>query len=538
MNAILTTLDAARLDKHYREGHWQDDTLYTLLRHHAEQRPDSFAIRDRAARLTYRELRQQVDALAADLAARGVRHGQRVAVWLPSRVATVIILLACSRNAYVCCPSLHRDHTVGDIAELMTRMRCGALFAQRGYGADADRHDIFTHPAAPAIVYRTDTAIPLGDVRVDAPVNTDPNRVIYLAFTSGTTGAPKGVMHSDNTLLATVRTVASDWALTAQTVIYTLSPLSHNLGLGALVAAIAIGAELVVHELPRNESLLDRLIETGATYLVGVPTHAIDLLKQLRERGLEKFGAIKGFRISGAAASGEIIAQLKHHGVAVQSGYGMTETCSHHYTLPTDDPALISETSGRACAGYEVKIFRQDNHDLEAEPGAIGQIGGRGASLMLGYFDDQATTEASFNADGWFMTGDLGWMDAQGYLRITGRKKDLIIRGGHNIFPAKIEALAARHHCVEKVAAFAVPDERLGEKLCLAVVPRSGDLAGEDLLAHLDAQGLSKYDMPEFFLLLEEMPLTASGKILKRALADWVREGRVTPQPIRFGSRN
>jgi acyl-CoA synthetase len=345
-------------------------------------------------------------------------------------------------------------------------------------------------------------------------------------------------MHSDNTLLATVRTVASDWSLTSQTVIYTLSPLSHNLGLGALVAAIAIGGELVVHDLPRSESLLDRLIETAATYLVGVPTHAIDLLRQLRERGLEKFGAIKGFRISGAAASGEIIAGLKRYGVAVQSGYGMTETCSHQYTLPSDDLALIAETSGRACAGYEVKIFRQDDQDREAEPGAVGQIGGRGASLMLGYFDDQATTEASFNADGWFMTGDLGWMDAQGYLRITGRKKDLIIRGGHNIFPAKIEALASRHDAVEKVAAFPVPDERLGEKVCLAVVQRRGAVVGgEDLLAHLDAQGLSKYDMPEYFLLLEEMPLTASGKILKRALADWVRTGRATPQPIQFRAR-
>jgi acyl-CoA synthetase len=411
------------------------------------------------------------------------------------------------------------------------------LFAQSNYGADP-RQDIFTHPAAPPLIVRLEPGIALhSDAIPNLPASADPNRVIYLAFTSGTTGAPKGVMHSDNTLLASVRTVAADWSLGADTVIYSLSPLSHNLGLGALILAIAIGGELVVHDLPRSASLLDRLIETGATYLVGVPTHAIDLLRELRERNLAQFGAIKGFRISGAAASAEIIAQLASYGVAVQSGYGMTETCSHQYTHPTDDPALIATTSGRACAGYEIKIWRQDNPDIEAPIGTIGQIGGRGASLMLGYFADQAATEAAFNAHGWFMTGDLGWVDEQGYLRISGRQKDLIIRGGHNIFPGRIETLATRHPAVEKAAAIAVPDERLGEKLCLALVARHPITAAE-LLAHLDQAGLSKYDMPEYFLQLPEMPLTASGKILKRELVNLVAQGKLAPLPIRFEATN
>src|SRR6202000_161874 len=117
----------------------------------------------------------------------------------------------------------------------------------------------------------------------------------------------------------------------------------------------------------------------------------------------------------------------------------MTEAGSHHYTLPSDPPDLICETSGRACDGYEIRIFSREDQNVEIPAGEIGQIGGRGASLMLGYFDDQATTEQWFNADGWFMTGDIGWMDEAGYLRVTGRKKDIIIRGGHNIYPAKIE---------------------------------------------------------------------------------------------------
>src|SRR5262249_32209543 len=159
----------------------------------------------------------------------------------------------------------------------------------------------------------------------------------------------------------------------------------------------------------------------------------------------------------------------------------------------------IAETCGRVCEGYELRIWQQNNPDIEAAPGEIGEIGGRGASLMLGYFNDQLATEAAFNAGGWFMTGDLGHFGQNGGLRITGRKKDVIIRGGHNIYPSRIEALAMRCDGVDKAAAFGVPDPRLGEKVCLAVVARPGALIDpENLLRQLDRAGLSKYDMPEF----------------------------------------
>ena len=366
----------------------------------------------------------------------------------------------------------------------------------------------------------------------------DANQVMYLPFTSGTTGEPKGVMHSDNTLLATARMMARDWRL-ERAVLYTLSPLSHNLGLGALVTAFAGGGELVVHDLRSGGSLIARLQETAAKFLFGVPTHAIDLLTEIRARGARRVGAVRGFRISGAAAPAPVVAELMQYGIVPQSGYGMTETCSHQYTLPDDPPERIVETCGRACAGYEIRIWRQDDPDTEAAPGEIGEIGGRGASLMLGYFDDQQATEAASNAQGWFMTGDLGWIDEAGYLRVTGRKKDMIIRGGRNIHPARIEALALRHAAIEKAAAFPVGDARLGERVCLAVVAR-GDmqLDPKAILEHLDASGLSRYDMPEFFLPLSEMPLTASGELLKRELVLRVAEGRLRPLPVRFRSRS
>jgi acyl-CoA synthetase len=532
---LLTLLNAPTLAAYIATGWWRKETIYQLAARHARETTGAFAVRDRTRRLTYRGLTEAADRLAAILAARGVRPGERVAVWLTSRVEVAVALLACSRNGYVCSLSLHRGHRVEEVVGLIDRMRAAAVIA------DANRADLFVQLGGRDFVKLAHRVGPaegapfadLTDPAVDIPPSDDSNQIMYLPFTSGTTGEPKGVMHSDNTLLATARMMARDWEL-ERSVLYTLSPLSHNLGLGALITAIAGGGELVVHDLPRGQSLVARVEETGAEFLFGVPTHAIDLLDEMRARGIQRLGRVRGFRISGAAAPASVVAELLRRGVVPQSGYGMTETCSHQYTLPDDPPERIVETSGRACEGYEIRIFRADDPDAEAPAGEEGEIGGRGASLMLGYFDDQRATEAAFNAGGWFMTGDLGRLDADGYLRVTGRKKEVIIRGGRNIRPAPIEALALRHPAVAQAAAFAVPDPRLGERVCLAIVAREGMRAEpEAVLAHLDAAGLSRQDLPEYFVTLDEMPLTASGKVLKRELARLVAEGALWPVAVR-----
>jgi acyl-CoA synthetase len=542
---MLTLLSRQRLDEAYASGHWRDDTIFSLVMRHAQATPERIAIRDRSGTLTYSELAARAEALSRHLSGSGVRQGQRVAVWLSSRIETAIALVACSRGGYVCCPSLHRDHTVGDIVELMNRMRAAAFIGEIGYGADASRRDIFAIlDQVPTLksIFRLSAVdgqggdgLPQATPESGDVLNTDPNIVVYLAFTSGTTGRPKGVMHSDNTLLANARAMIADWQFDARSVVYTMSPLSHNLGLGSLIMALAAGGEVVVHDLQRGASALDRIIEVGATFIVGVPTHAMDLLNEMKARKMSSPGAVRGFRISGASAPREVIAELIETGVVPQSGYGMTEAGSHHYTRMDDDADRVVQTSGRSCDGYEVRIFSTDDIDAEMPVGEAGQIGGRGASLMLGYFDDQSANDEAFNADGWFMTGDLGRLDKDGYLQITGRKKDLIIRGGHNIYPARIENLAMQHPGVARAAALPVPDRRLGEKVCLAVMLRPDSVVTPDeLLAHLDRSGLSRYDMPEYFLRLDEIPLTASGKILKRDIAAQIVEGKIVPSPIRF----
>jgi acyl-CoA synthetase len=553
MGTILTLHDPQTARGYYAQGWWRDDTFYSLLQRHAGERPQDFAFRDSRRRLTWRETLQWVDVLAADLHSAGLKRGQRVSVWLPNRVEAAIVFLACSRNGYICNPSLHQNYTVEEIVTLLERIQAAALFAQPGYGADADRSDVFVRARGLECmkrVYRLDSAgrtstaseavhpFPQQNLAAGSalpPPDLNPDKIVYLAFTSGTTGMPKGVLHSDNTLLANGRAMVKDWSHDHRTVLYSHSPLSHHIGTVALEQSLVAGFEVAVNDPPPGQKPLDWIVDTGATYVMGVPTHAIDILADMKARGRRELGRVNLFYMAGSVIPPETARAFLDLGIKPQNIYGMTENGSHQYTLPDDDVETITTTCGRAAPGYETRIFDAENPDAEVPAGATGEIGTRGALLMLGYFDNQSATENSFNAGGWFMSGDLGRLDERGNLQIIGRKKDLIIRGGHNIFPSRIENLMLQHPAVVKVAAFPIADKRLGERVCLAAILREGTkLDADAALEHLDREGLSKFDMPEYFITMDAFPLTASGKILKRELVEWAKAGTIAPAPCRW----
>ncbi len=552
MNTLLTLHSPRAARDYYESKVWQRDTMYARLSHYARAQPDRFALRDAHRRLTWIALKGWVDALAAQLHESGLRRGDRVCVWLPNRVENVVVFLACSRNGYVCNPSLHQNYTVGEVITLMQRLSARVLFAQAGYGADARTDDVFARsaeveslshvyqlaaPDQPGAGAPGALEFPSADTRAQpaSAASDDPDQIVYLAFTSGTTGRPKGVMHSDNTLLANGRAMVRDWHHDQSTILYSLSPLSHHIATVGIEQMLSAGFEMVVNDPPAGRKPLDWIIETGATYVMGVPTHAIDILAELRARGLNRLGAVKTFYMAGSTIPPATAKAFLDIGIKPQNIYGMTENGSHQYTLPDDDAHAITTTCGKACLGYEVKLWHPENGDVEVAPGEIGEIGGRGGVLTLGYFDNQTATERSFNRHGWFMSGDLGRFDANGNLEIVGRKKDMIIRGGHNIYPSRIEDLAKRHPEIRVAAAIPVADERLGERVCLAIIAtNAADLDAQTVLAHLAKEGLSKYDMPEFYLQMDAFPLTASGKVLKRELVEWVRAGKVSPAPVRW----
>lgn len=538
MRRFLTLHHPSLARRWYAEGIWRDDTFYTLAAAHAASRPNAFAARDGARRLTWRELVDWAEAVADFLHEKGLEPGDRVGLLLPNRLEAMALMLACSRNGYVFIAAFHRNFTAATVESLAARLGVRLLFVEENFGAAAELlakagaglpelivlpRERTTGPHFPSITTRP---------RGLAPIDRDPDRVAQVGFTSGTTGEPKGVLHSENTILANARDLVHHWRHGPHTVLCALTPVSHLIVWIAAAQMLLAGGELVFNDPPAGCSLLDWIVQTGATYVKGVPTHAIDILQEQRTRGIEKLGAVKIFYLAGSPIPRVTAEALFSQGIIPQNVYGMTENLSHCSTRPDDDIETILDTVGRGSAAYEIAIFSTEDRNVPAPPGEVGEIAGRGACLMLGYYGDQRATEGSFNRDGWFMSGDLGRFTPQGNLQIVGRLKDIIIRGGHNIHPAQIEELTLRHPGIAKAAAFGVPDERLGERICLAIVASSdGAPPFDQLLEHLRSQGLSKYDMPEFLVTLPELPVSHTDKILKRVLVERVASGALKPMP-------
>lgn len=533
MRPFLTLHDPVTARAYYEAGLWTDDTFYSLLAARAKKRPGDKALRDGKRFLDWQDVKARADAMADDLIEAGLVAGDRVSIWMGNRMEAIITFLACSREGFACNPSLHKTYTCGEIVELLAELNTRALLTEDGWGADRAHKDFDAMLAGLPTLARfyTPETFPGHIMRQDADWHENPDSVAYLAFTSGTTGRPKCVMHSSNTLLANARDLVRDWKLSENTIILSLSPMSHHIAWVGVAQWLVCGGQMVTDDPPPGMSRLDWIIASKATYVMGVPTHAMDILSEQRTRNVSSLGSVRLFYMAGSPIPEVVADAFVEQGVAPQNIYGMTECSSHQYTHPDDPRDTWISTCGRGGPGYDVKIWDPEDSDRELQPGETGEIGGRGAVMMLGYFGNQEATEKTFNRHGYLMSGDLGSFDPMGNLRIEGRAKDLIIRGGHNIYPARIEALSLTHKGIEKAAAFGVPDDRLGEKVCLCVI---GDVPAENALAHLAAKGLSKFDMPEWYITVEQFPLTASGKVLKRELVDMVRRRELEPQPVRY----
>ncbi len=541
-NLALTLHHPALSQRWYQSGLWTTDTFYSLLCQHAQRHADDHALRDSQRRLTWRELLERVDAVSARLRALRLRPGSRLSMLMSNRVESVIFALAAIREGMVINPSLHRDFSPAEVVDLMGRLDGKVLFLERGYGADRDHGlvellstampQLHVEALPPERVFGPDAA---GLVSGDASTE-DPDAVAYLAFTSGTTGLPKGVMHSQNTLLANARDMVAEWRVDRSSVILCLGPSSHHIFWVGVAQALIAGAEFVVNDPPADMRTLDWVCQSAATYLMGVPTHAVDLLAEQHARSMARLGSVRVLYMAGAPIPPALAASLLKQGIAPQNVYGMTENSSHNFTRPEDPAQTIVATCGKPGRAYELQIVNADNPDVPVAPGEVGEIAGRGACLMLGYFTDQLATERSFNSAGWFLSGDLGRFDEQGNLEVVGRIKDVIIRGGHNIYPARIEELTHSHDKVMGAAAVAVPDARLGEKVCLAVLPMPGQsVAAGEILQHLAEAGLPISSMPEYFMSMAEFPKTGSGKVLKRAIQAMIGSGELKPVACRYG---
>ena len=523
------------------QGWWQDRTINEALDQAVQELPDKLALvaqrtGDTAARrFSYAELGRMADRVAVGLWRLGVRPADVVACQLPNVWQFTVLYLACARVGAVLNPLMpifrerellfmlgHGEAKVVVVLKEFRNLDYEAML--KGIqpqlphlqhvlsigGAGADSFEALLEQ--PAWEQEADAAQILSQHRVA------PDAVTQLIYTSGTTGEPKGVMHSSNTLMANIRAYAERLALGADDVVLMASPMAHQTGfMYGLMMPVMLGATAVLLDVWNAATAAQLVRQEGCSFTMASTPFLSDLSREVASSG--PVPSLRTFLCAGAPIPGPLVEQAQAAlGAQIISAWGMSENGAVTTTLPSDGAHRAIETDGLPLPGAEVKVVDADGQ--EQPRGAIGQLWVRANSNFGGYLKRpqlNATTD-----DGWFDTGDQARIDAQGYIRITGRSKDVIIRGGENIPVVEVESLLYKHPAVAQAAVVAYPDERLGERACAVVVVKPGAAAPvlSDITDFLKSQKVAPHYLPERLLVLAEMPATPSGKIQKFRLRE------------------
>ena len=496
------------------------------LDRHARERPGERAVVEVGAggvtrELTWSELVTETNQIAGALASLGVGTGDTVAFQLPNRIQFVTIALATLRLGAVCEPlmPIFRER---ELSFMLRESRARVLFVLSVFrGRDHAAMAAGLKPELPALEHLVvlDDEAPSGEAPPAAP-GPRPDQIAQLLFTSGTSGEPKGALHRHDALMRAADHHIEHFGLGADDVIYVPSPLAHQTGfLYGMWIAIRLGVPQVLQEVWDADIGLDAMRRYGVTFVQAATPFLADLTRVAQERG-ETPQRLRTFVATGAAIPRELARQSREVLQAEVGGaWGTTESCLGCAFAPGDPPERAWGTDGRALAGVELRIV--DDEDGPLAPGEEGNFQVHTDCLFVGYLNRPELTGEAVTADGWYRTGDLARIDADGYVRITGRVKDVINRGGEKVPVAEIEQLLHAHPAVRDVAIVAMPDERLGERACAFVV---GELDFDTMLEYLDSHRVSKTYWPERLELVDTLPLTPSGKIQKFVLRAQARE--------------
>lgn len=531
-----TRLTAERIRRHVADGHWQNRLLWEDVLAHAGRAPEYLAVIGPGERspLTYRQLVDLADRAALALLQHGVRPGDVVSVQLPNwsefpilllaierigavmnpittilRERELLQMLALGRSRMLVVPATFRgfDHAVmaAGLAVRLPDLQTVVAVGGSGPGGVISWDDFLGDPSAPIE--------PPDRAWLDR-LRPDPNAVTELAFTSGTTGEPKGVLHTHNTAMTCVRSTIRRHAFTQDDVNHVVTPVGHNAGyFYGVRLTLQSGASMVLQESWDPALALELMQQHRITFSFGVTTHLIDLLAADPERF--DISTLRLYMSGGASLPPAIVQEaMTRLPARFLPVFGMTE---HGHTTGTDPDTpteKVCSTDGSAQPEMELKIVNAEGQRLP--PGQEGRLLERGPFLFVGYIQGRAFTEQFFDAEGFFDTGDLGYLDEDGYLRITGRAKDLIIRGGENVPVKDIEDVIVTHPSVQEVALVAAPDPRLGERVVAYVrLTSGGSLSLEQLRAFLAERQVTRTYWPEAVVSIADFPRTPSGKIQK-----------------------
>ena len=494
-----------------------------MLRRHASAQPEQLAVVDERVRLTYGELERVVARVAAGLAARGIQPGEVVSCVLPNRAEAVILFHAVQRLGAVWNPIVP-IYGAREIRFILRQAGSAALIVPGNFrGVDYPALVERLRPDVPSLreVLVVDEVGALPQASGASGADPDPASPAVILYTSGTTADPKGVLHSTATLLAECSATVGYSRLRADEVFVMPSPVSHISGLlyGILLPAL-LGATSVLMEVWDPQHFCALVEREGGTFSAGATPflQGVTDLPQLERYDLR---SLRLFPCGGADVPPELIRRaMRRLGVRSGRGYGSTEFPSITSSSGPDVPeAKRAATDGAPIGPNQIEL-----RDPEGRPVALGREGeiwAHGPELFLGYRDPALDAEA-FDERRFFRTGDLGVIDADGYLTITGRVKDIIVRGGEKFSAKEVEDLLFEHAKVRSVAIVPMPDARLGERACAFVVAADANDPPTlpELVRFLETHELSRRKLPERLEVVGELPVTASGKVQKHVLRE------------------
>ncbi|MBC7284787.1 MAG: AMP-binding protein, partial [Hoeflea sp.] len=531
-----TRLNGSMIARFTSCGAWSGITLAHSARQCARETPDRVAVIDGGEVRTFRQVFDEAVSLVAVLHEMGMVQGDVLSFQLPNWRETMVINLAASLGGFIVNPvvPIYRDAEVGFI---LRNSRTRVLFVPETFrGFDYLAMVERLRPELPdlqeVIVVRGERpgytsylssltkqqGVPRPEygANPDEATDVDPNDVKLLLYTSGTTGHPKGVLHSHNTLRSEVDAVTNFWKLSQDDVILMPSPVTHITGyLYALEMTFALGAPVVFMDRWNAVCATELVVERGVTVSIGATPFLAELVAELESQRVT-LPSLRLFACGGAPVPTEVVRRANNvlPNCLVFRVYGSSEAPTITVGVAAGDPAELGASTDGCIVNHEVRIVDAVNGEPLPD-GKEGEILTRGPEVMLGYTRWEDTLDA-FDEDGFFRTGDLGFISHDRYITISGRKKDLIIRGGENISAKEIEDVLYRHPAVAEAAVVAMPHLRMGETPAAFVVLRPGTtLTFEEMTAFLEEARLARQKIPERLFTIDQMPQTASGKVLK-----------------------
>lgn len=533
-----TLLTPERIARETAAGYWRDKVITDFLDEHAAASPDKVAFVDSRREITFAELKAEVDRVALGLRARGVTSGDVISFQLPNWIEWIVVHYAASRIGAISNPliPIYREREVGFMVGLARSKVIVVPREFRGFDYPVMLEGLRSGwDFEPEVVVVGDeswdelrAAGGTADPAELASLRPDANDVTLLIFTSGTTGEPKGVMHTHNTMVAANDPLPGRLGVGPDSVLHMASTLAHLTGFlyGARLN-VQNGATCVLQDVWDAATFVELVEKHGITYTSAATPFLHDLVSAPSLAHHDTSTLVR-FCCMGAPIPRAMVRQAKDKlpGLVVVGGWGQSEEGLVTIGIPGDPEDKIIETDGYPWPGMEIRVVDARGESVPA--GQEGSLQVRGPFLFVGYAERRELTAqqmhpADDDRGDWFDTGDLAFIDQDGYLRISGRTKDVIIRGGENIPVAYVENVLYEHPDIDSVAVVAVPDPRLQERACACVVLNEGaSMSFADLQAFLASKGVAKQYWPERMVVLDDFPKTPSGKIQKFQLREQV----------------